>query len=139
MNKLTLRKNIQCAGFKDINNETKQMLLDKIKTDFINYTTIYHQYKNPNITNKSKIFDGYKNKIDELSNRVKKYQEELNKIKCDKKNNSKTEETDSSPENSNTESDSTYSDISEPSIEENELLMEEKIKKKDDDNEFFLG
>ena len=91
------------------------------------------------ILNKSKIFDGYKNKIDELSNRVKKYQEELNKIKCDKKNNSKTEETDSSPENSNTESDSTYSDISEPSIEENELLMEEKIKKKDDDNEFFLG
>ena len=28
MNKLTLRKNIQRAGFKDINNETKQMLLE---------------------------------------------------------------------------------------------------------------
>jgi len=38
------------------------------------------------IFNKSKIYSGYKNKIDELSNRVKKYQDELNKIKNKKKN-----------------------------------------------------
>jgi len=39
------------------------------------------------IFNKSKIYSGYKNKIDELSNRVKKYQDELNKIKNKKKTN----------------------------------------------------
>ena len=38
------------------------------------------------ICNKSKVFSGYKDKIDELNNKVKKYQEELKKIKKPKKN-----------------------------------------------------
>lgn len=37
------------------------------------------------ICNKSKVFSGYKDKIDELNNKVKKYQEELKKIKKPKK------------------------------------------------------
>jgi hypothetical protein len=39
------------------------------------------------ICNKSKIFSGYKDKIEELNGKVKKYQEELNNIKKKKKNN----------------------------------------------------
>jgi len=55
------------------------------------------------ICNKSKIFSGYKDKIEELSGKVKKYQQELNKIKKkknistenSKKNNSKKSENES--------------------------------------------
>ena len=39
------------------------------------------------ICNKSKIFSGYKDKIEELNGKVKKYQQELNKIKKKKDNN----------------------------------------------------
>jgi len=43
------------------------------------------------ICNKSKIFSGYKDKIEELSGKVKKYQQELNKIKKEKSNNLSSE------------------------------------------------
>jgi hypothetical protein len=39
------------------------------------------------ICNKSKIFSGYKDKIEELNGKVKKYQQELSKIKKKKNNN----------------------------------------------------
>ena len=78
------------------------------------------------ICNKSKVFNGYKNKIDELSSKVKKYQEELTKIKSNKKNNSNTENNeltnDSESSDVVSENDSTYSDVSSDS----DLILDDK-------------
>lgn len=58
------------------------------------------------ICNKSKVYSGFKTKIDELNTKVKKYQDELNKIKKNKTPQKNDDDTDSS---------STYSDVSESS------------------------
>jgi hypothetical protein len=74
------------------------------------------------ICDKSKLDLGYKSKIDELNLKVKKYQEELNKIK----HNIKTSDSESSSSDSSIEND-VYSDVS----------SEEDVNKKDED-EFYL-
>jgi len=79
------------------------------------------------ICTKSKIHSHYKNKIEELHNKVKKYQNELNKIKksdaVDKDNNDKNDSDDSSIE---------FSDVSSDEVSDNE---EDKDKESD---EFYL-
>ena len=104
------------------------------------------------ICNKSKIYSSYKSKIEELSNRVKKYQEELNKVK-------KPNKSDDSSKNNSLSDDDTYSDVSSEtesssssnenkSIEDNKSIQEKDISNdiiknknvKDLKNdEFFLG
>lgn len=98
------------------------------------------------ICNKSKIYSAYKSKIEELSNRVKKYQEELNKV--NKPNNS-----DNSSKNNSLSDDDTYSDVSSEtessshsidnkSIEDKETpnnIVKNKNIKDLKNNEFFLG
>ena len=75
------------------------------------------------ICNKSKIFSSYKNKIDELSNKVKKYQEELFKFKKKKNKSSDSEED---------EEDFSYSDVSSDSGDYEHLPIIQEIK---NDNE----
>ena len=105
------------------------------------------------ICNKSKIYSTYKNKIEELSNRVRKYQEELTKIKKTSTND------DSSKNNSLSEDEDTYSDVSSEtesssssvdnkSVEDNKSIedkdiSDDKVKNKNikdlKNDEFFLG
>ena len=75
------------------------------------------------ICNKSKVVNEYKNKIGELSTKVKKYQEELNKIKSNKKNNSNTDDNGSTNSNESSDNDSTYSGVSDDS---DDLILDEK-------------
>jgi hypothetical protein len=102
------------------------------------------------ICNKSKVFSGYKDKIDELSNKVKKYQEELKKIKKPKEKinddnsmnssiptlcskNSDTNSSDSSNSDSDSDKSDSYSEISEISeTSENNIKKDKKDKKEDD-------
>ena len=98
------------------------------------------------ICNKSKIYSSYKSKIEELSNRVKKYQEELNKVK-------KPNKSDNSSKNNSLSDDNTYSDISSETesslsssenknIEDkdipNDIVKNKNVKDLKND-EFFLG
>jgi hypothetical protein len=62
------------------------------------------------ICTKAKLYSGYKDKIDELSNKVKKYQDELRKIK--KKNTNNNNKSDNNDSNSDTDSDNDDSTIS---------------------------
>ena len=98
------------------------------------------------ICNLSKLHSGYKSKIDELNTKVKKYQEELNKIKRTKKkpsledNSSSDDESDSSIEND------IYSEVSsdEDSLKDNKKNIETEtendnnVLKVDEENEFYL-
>jgi hypothetical protein len=86
------------------------------------------------IFNKSKVFSGYKDKIDELNNKVKKYQEELNKIKKPKKNIKKNNDSEnSSLATSNSSSDNDNNSISSNSIDIISDNEEEITEKKNDD------
>ena len=95
------------------------------------------------ICNKSKVFSGYKDKIDELNNKVKKYQEELKKIKKPKKIIKKENivNDDDSSDNSSLPSsnDSENNDSDNDSIEDivNESDSENSNDKKKDE-EFYL-
>lgn len=109
------------------------------------------------ICNRSKLHSGYKSKIEELNTKVKKYQEELNKIKRTKKNN--TEKDNSSSEDDDSDSsveNDIYSEVSSEVSSDEDLLKEDKetlikskndeketeddsnILKADEDNEFYL-
>jgi hypothetical protein len=74
------------------------------------------------ICNKSRIYTGYKDKIEELNSKVKKYQEELSKIKKndDKKNNPEKDK------DSDASSDSSLSTDEEDNNDEFYLESEEK-------------
>lgn len=85
------------------------------------------------ICSKSKIYSGFKDKIEELNNRVKKYKDELNKLKKvkdednEKLNENTYSEVSSDEDNNNEEILSTSTD--------DEISVESKNIKKD---EFFL-
>ena len=77
------------------------------------------------ICTKSNLDSSYKTKINELNSRVKKYQDELNKIKKNKIENDGP---------SNNSSNSTYSDVSDDS-DDSSILSEKKSKKSNKDND----
>jgi len=91
------------------------------------------------ICTKSKLYSGFKDKIEELNGKVKKYQQELSKIKKIKKKNIVDSEISSNDDNSDNEEDEnnkeeTYSDVS--SDESCDDDNKEKSNNKDD--EFYL-
>jgi len=97
------------------------------------------------ICNKSKVFSGYKDKIDKLNNKVKKYQEEIKKIKKPKKiikkenividdNSSDNSSLPSSNESNDSDNDS-IEDIANNSESDSES---EKSNNKKKDEEFYL-
>lgn len=96
------------------------------------------------IFNKSKLYSGFKNKIDELNNKVKKYQQELRKFKTNKDNINDEEllsNCSSNDENNESEEFSSVSSVSSDSIEtEEEDNDEEELlnKKENKDDEFYL-
>ena len=83
------------------------------------------------ICSKSKLYSGYKDKIDELSTRVKKYQDELKKVKKVKKRNVKPKQNDSDSSQKKSDSDS-----SSDSSSDSDTDADTDADKKDD--EFFL-
>ena len=93
------------------------------------------------VCNKLKVYSGFKEKINELNSKVKKYEQELSKIKKNKKPNKKSDEDSenkssdrsySSNESSKKDEDQ-YSDISSEEVSDNETSN-----KKLDDDEFLL-
>ena len=92
------------------------------------------------ICGKSKIYSGFKDKIEELNDKVKKYEQELGKLKKSKKkqtpkDNNLNESSDESLSGDDSDKeDNTYSDVSSEEVSEDE--EEEESKNKDD--EFFL-
>jgi hypothetical protein len=69
------------------------------------------------ICTKTKLYSGFKNKIEELNSKVKKYQNELNKIKKNKINDKNNKNDDDSLSDDSTNDDSSF-DISESSDDE---------------------
>ena len=89
------------------------------------------------ICGKSKIYSGFKDKIDELNNKVKKYKEELCKIKkIKKKPENNSIEIDNNSEKSNN-SDNTNSD-SNNSNKDNNTYSDISSDEEDDNDEFYL-
>jgi hypothetical protein len=72
------------------------------------------------ITNKTKLFSNYKEKIDELNNKLKEYQDEIKKIKLKKDSNK-----DNTKQSSCNDDDSSLSDssLSDSSISESESSL----------------
>jgi hypothetical protein len=95
------------------------------------------------ICNKAKLYSGYKDKIDELKNKVKKYESELKKIKVVKKDGTTTDknventEDDSEDDSSSSDSEKSYSDVS----SDDEIIVEKddipEIKENEEE-EFYL-
>ena len=88
------------------------------------------------ICTKSKLYSGFKDKIEELNSKVKKYQQELNKIKKKKKDNDHNEEKDNEDNDEESSEDSSsdeeiYSDVSSDELSDND-------EKKNKDDEFYL-
>lgn len=77
------------------------------------------------ICNKSNVLSSFKNKINELNNKVKKYQDELSKIKKGKESDSDSE----------SENDDTYSEVSDDSVEK---IAVEKIDIDEKNDDFSL-
>jgi hypothetical protein len=118
------------------------------------------------ICTKTKLYSGFKNKIEELNSKVKKYQNELNKIKKNKdndKNKKKDDDDDSLSDDSTSDNssfnisessedeikgkknindeDQTYSDVSSDELSDNDDQLPIKItkkKKSKDDEDFYL-
>lgn len=92
------------------------------------------------ICTKSKLYTGFKDKIEELNSKVKKYQQELKKIKKnkDKDNNNDDDDISSNDDISNNEED--ISDVSSDDLNSEELTCDEKkdSNKKNNDDEFYL-
>jgi hypothetical protein len=105
------------------------------------------------ICSKLKVYSGFKDKIEELNSKVKKYQDELTKLKKNKttknneeKDNTKKDNKDS--EDSSDESDessinneNTYSDVSSDSASDEDSDVEvskKNSKKKENNDEFYL-
>ena len=91
------------------------------------------------ICTKSKLYSGFKDKIEELNGKVKKYQQELSKIKKIKKNNIVDSDISSNDDNSDNEEDEnnkdeTYSDVS----SDESCNDDNKEKSNNKDDEFYL-
>jgi len=91
------------------------------------------------ICNKSKLYSGYKDKIDELKNKVKKYESELKKIKVNKPKNEEKDGADDESCSSSSDSEKSYSDVS----SDDGIVEDKKIEAKNEtasepDEEFYL-
>lgn len=93
------------------------------------------------ICNKSKLYSGYKDKIDELKNKVKKYENELKKIKVKKPKNGCDNDNDdeSCSSSSSSDSEKSYSDVS----SDDGIVEDKKTELKNEtasepDEEFYL-
>ena len=130
-------------SFSLISNNINKIII--IFYDIITGNKIIKKDKNGKliICGKSKIFSGFKDKIDELNNKVKKYKEELCKIKKEKKkpednsieidNNSEKSSNSDSTNSDSTNSDNnsnkdnnTYSDISSDEEDNDDFYLETK-------------
>ena len=77
------------------------------------------------ICNKTKIYSGFKDKIEELNNKVKKYQQELNKIKKDDKDDKKNKDDDNDDDNDgNDDKEEIHSDVSSDELTDDEYYLE---------------
>ena len=106
------------------------------------------------ICSKLKVYSGFKDKIEELNSKVKKYQDELTKLKKNKKTKNdeekdykkgdKEDDEDSDDscdesEESSIKNENTYSDVSSESDEESdEEVSKKNSKKKENNDEFYL-
>lgn len=99
------------------------------------------------ICSKLKVYSGFKDKIEELNSKVKKYQDELTKLKKNKKtkNDGEKDNEDSDDscdelEESSIKNDNTYSDVSSNSDEESDSdnIQRKNSKKKENNDEFYL-
>jgi len=98
------------------------------------------------ICNKAKLYSGYKDKIDELKNKVKKYESELKRVKINKTTGDNTDknvediEDDSEDDSSSSDSEKSYSDVSSDGeiIVKNEDTPQNKEHKELEEEEFYL-
>jgi hypothetical protein len=106
------------------------------------------------ICSKLKVYSGFKDKIEELNSKVKKYQDELTKLKKNKKTKNDEEkdynnkekdnndkDSDDSSEESSIKNENTYSDVSsdsESDEDSDEEVSKKNSKKKENNDEFYL-
>ncbi len=98
------------------------------------------------ICNKSKLYSGYKDKIDELKNKVKQYENELKNIKVktpknqENDKNSVSSDDDKNSDESLSDSEKSYSDISSDDdfSEHKKPDKKEKDSESEPDEEFYL-
>ena len=104
------------------------------------------------ICSKLKVYSGFKDKIEELNSKVKKYQDELTKLKKNKKtkNDGEKDDEEKDDEDSDDSSDeseelsikneNTYSDVSSDSDEDSDSDNNQRknSKKKENNDEFYL-
>lgn len=104
------------------------------------------------ICSKLKVYSGFKDKIEELNSKVKKYQEELTKLKKNKKNVNEDDDnknnnenkilSDNESEESSIKNENTYSDVSSDELssdeESDDTTPKKNSKKKDNNDEFYL-
>lgn len=105
------------------------------------------------ICSKLKVYSGFKDKIEELNSKVKKYQDELTKLKKNKKtkndeeiddndkkkddNKEKSEDSSDESEESSINNENTYSDVSSDEDSDAEVSKKNSNKKENND-EFYL-
>jgi len=103
------------------------------------------------ICSKLKVYSGFKDKIEELNSKVKKYEDELTKLKKNKKtsndgekdNNNKknNEDLDDScdeSEESSIKNENTYSDVSSDEESDADNIQRKNSKKEENNDEFYL-
>jgi hypothetical protein len=94
------------------------------------------------ICSKLKVYSGFKDKIQELNSKVKKYQEELTKLKKNKKDVNEDKDlsvNDSESEKSSVKEENTYSDVSsDDELSEDSDNDDKNNKKKNNNDEFYL-
>jgi hypothetical protein len=94
------------------------------------------------ICSKLKVYSGFKDKIQELNSKVKKYQEELTKLKKNKKDVNEDKDlsvNDSESEKSSVKEENTYSDVSSDDESSEDSDNDDKNnKKKNNNDEFYL-
>lgn len=90
------------------------------------------------ICSKLKVYSGFKDKINELNTKVKKYQEELSKLKTNKENKETKENNDlKNDESSDNSSNSDYSEVSSDDESDDES-KKDNDKNKNNNDEFYL-
>ena len=97
------------------------------------------------ICSKLKVYSGFKDKIEELNSKVKKYQDELTKLKKNKKtkNDGEKDDEDSDDscdelEESSIKNENTYSDVSSDEESYSDNIQRKNSKKKENNDEFYL-
>jgi len=90
------------------------------------------------ICSKLKVYSGFKDKINELNTKVRKYQEELSKLKTNKETKETKENNDlKNDESSDNSSNSDYSEISSDDESDDESKKDNE-KNKNNNDEFYL-